>query len=323
MGSIRSKLVVVGVGHVGSQVLNCAASLKLFSEIVAIDKIESKAKGEALDISHFTSSDYINNVNIRSGGYEECKDADIIIISADPSIMPNKDIKKLDRLALASQNVPVMKEIMSSITKYTKDAVIIIITNPLDVMVYYAQNFFGYSKNKIFGTGTSLDSARFKRIIADKYNVDPKSVQGYMMGEHGNSAFPAWSLLRIAGISYDDLDKYFNPKEHLDCDNVASEVVEVAYSVLNMKGYTNSGIAMAACRLAEAVLLNERTILPVSSTLEGEYGLRDVALSIPTIIGKNGIEKRIQVPLSDDEINKLKESAESVLKTIKSVGLEK
>jgi L-lactate dehydrogenase len=317
---MKNKLVIVGTGHVGSTVINTALSLNLFSEIVTIDKKKNKAKGEALDVSHSTPFEYNPNTRVYSGGYEECADANVIIISAGPSIMPDD---KADRLILAERNVPVMKDVMSSISKYTKDAIIIIVTNPLDVMVYYAENFFGYPKNKVFGTGTSLDSARFRRIIANKYDVDPKSVQGYMLGEHGNSAFPAWSRLNIAGVHSDDLDKYFTSKEPLDREKIASEVVQVAYDVLNLKGWTDSGIAMAACRLAKAVVLNERSVLPVSTTLEGEYGLTDVALSIPCIITNEGVERRVPVPLSEDEVEKLKKSAESIKKTINSVNLGK
>ncbi|MCH3964794.1 MAG: L-lactate dehydrogenase [Clostridium sp.] len=317
---MKNKLVVVGTGHVGSTVINAGLALNLFSEIVTIDKNKNKAEGEALDASHSTPFEYNVNTKVYSGGYEECRDADVIIIAAGPSIMPED---KADRLILVEKNVPVIKDVMSSIAKYTKDAVIIIITNPLDVMVYYAQNFFGYPKNKVFGTGTSLDSARFRRIIANKYNVDPKSVQGYMLGEHGNSAFPAWSRLNIAGISYDKLDKYFLPKEPLDRDKVAKEVVQVAFDVLNLKRWTNDGIAMAACRLARAVVLNEHTVQPVSTTLEGEYGLTEVALSLPSIITSEGVERRIEVPLLDEEIEKLRKSAGSIKKTIELANLGK
>lgn len=315
---MKNKLVVIGTGHVGSIVINAGLALNLFSEIVTIDKNRDKAEGEALDASHSTPFEYNSNTRVYSGEYEECKDADVIIIAAGPSIMPED---KADRLILVEKNVPVIKDVMSSITKYTKNAVIIIITNPLDVMVYYAQNYFGYPKNKVFGTGTSLDSARFRRIIANKYNVDPKSVQGYMLGEHGNSAFPAWSHLNIAGIPYDKLDKYFSPKEPLDCDKVAKKVVQVAFDVLNLKRCTNSGIAMAACRLARAVILDEHTVQPVSATLEGEYGLKDVALSLPSVITAEGIEKRLEIQLTQDELKKLKRSAESIKKTIELAHL--
>lgn len=320
MNATKNKLVIVGMGHVGSAVLNCALSFNLASEIAVIDIIEKKAQGEALDSSHATPFSTGPNVKIHAGTFEECKDAKVIIIAAGPSILPGEIP---DRLTLAGRNVAVMKEVMTSITQYTKDAIIIMITNPLDIMVYYAENFFGYPKGKIFGTGTTLETARFRSIIANQYNVDPKNVHGYMLGEHGNSAFPAWSLVNIAGVPYDKLDDHFQPNEPLDLERTAAKVVSVAYDVLNLKGCTNSGIAMAACRLARAVLFNERSIFPVSTTLHGEYGLHNVALSLPCLITEEGIEKRIEVSLSDAEVVKLQHSAQSITTVMKSVGLIK
>jgi L-lactate dehydrogenase len=320
MNTIKNKLIIVGMGHVGSAVLNCALSFNLASEIAVIDIIEKKAQGEALDSSHATPFSTGPNVNIHAGTFEECKDAKVIIIAAGPSIMPGEIP---DRLTLAGRNVEVMKDVMNSIALYTKDAVIIMITNPLDIMVYYAENFFGYPKNKIFGTGTTLETARLRSIIANNYNVDPKNVHGYMLGEHGNSAFPAWNLVNIAGVPYDKLDEYFQPNEPLDLEKTAAKVVSVAYDVLNFKGCTNSGIAMAACRLARAVLFNERSIFPVSTTLQGEYGLHNVALSLPCLITETGIERRIEVSLSDTEFAKLQNSAQSITTVMKSVGLVK
>lgn len=320
MGLKRNKLAIVGVGHVGSAVLNCALSFNLATEIALIDIIQEKACGEALDASHGTPFPYSTNVDIHAGTFEDCRDAQVIIIAAGPSILPGE---QLDRLTLADRNVKVMKNVMTEITRYTKDAVIIMITNPLDITTYYAGNYFDYPKNKLFGTGTTLETARFRRILADKYCVDPKNVHGYILGEHGNSAFPAWSLVSIAGVTADKLDGYFKPKTPLEREQVAAEVVNVAYDVLNFKGWTNSGIAMAACRIAKSVLWNERSILPVSTTLQGEYGLRDIALSLPCVIAENGIERRIQPPLVEDEIAKLVHSADCVFKVLQSIGLRK
>lgn len=319
MNSINNKLVIVGVGNVGTAVLNTALSFGFASEIALIDIDNDKARGEALDSSHTTPCTYSVNVDIHEGNYEDCKDANVIIIAAGPSIL--KDDKNDDRTVLAERNVKVMKDVMGSISKYTKDAIIIIITNPLDTMVYYAENFFGYPKEKVFGTGTSLDSARFRKIIANRYNLDPKDVHGYMFGEHGNTAFPVWSHLNVEGVSADELDKFFPHDKPLDKEEIASDVVKVAYDVLHLKGCTNSGVAMAACRIARAVFMDEHSILPVSTTLEGEYGLKNVALSLPCIIGKNGVERRLEVSLTDEENDKLYNSAKNILATMKAAGL--
>lgn len=314
----KNKLVIVGVGNVGSAVLNCALSLNLAPEIAVVDIREPKAHGEALDSSHAAPYALFPNIRIRAGAYDECRDASVIIIAAGPSILPGEPG---DRLSLAGKNVAVMKNVMTSITRYTKEAVIIMITNPLDIMVYYAQNFFDYPRHKLFGTGTTLETARFKRIIADHYQIDPKDVHGYILGEHGNSAFAAWSLLNIAGLPAGKLDEFFAPAKPLDREKAAAEVINVAYDVLKSKGWTNSGIAMAACRIARAVLFNEQSVFPVSTTLEGEYGLHNVALSLPCVVGAEGISRRLAVPLTEDELSKLKNSAASLAKVIDSVGL--
>lgn len=315
----RNKLVIVGIGHVGSAVLNCALAFQLASDIALIDINEEKARGEALDTSHGTPFAYYSpNVNVYAGGYEECRDANVIIIAAGPSILPGE---KPDRLVLAERNVKTIREVMSSIVRYTQEAVIIVITNPLDVISYCAQNCFGYPKEKILGTGTTLETARLRRILANHYGVDPKDVQGYMLGEHGNSAFPAWSLVSVAGIAYNKLDAYFQPDKPLDEAAVGSQVVQVAYDVLSFKGCTNSGIAVVACRIARAVLYNEGSIFPVSTTLEGEYGLSRVSLSLPCQIGAGGVKRRLEVPLTAAELERLRHSAACISQVLKNTGL--
>lgn len=314
----RNKLAIVGVGNVGTAVLNCALSFNLAADIALIDIIEQKAIGEALDAAHGTPFTYSPNVQVHAGGFEECKDADVIIIAAGPSILPGE---KTDRLLLAERNVKTIKDVMTQITKYTKEAVIIMITNPLDVTLFYAQNAFDYPKEKILGTGTTLETARLRRILADRYGVDPKNVHGYMLGEHGNSAFPAWSLVNVAGIPSAQLDDYFAADEKLDQAKVGEQVVQVAYEVLNHKGCTNSGIAMVACRIARAVLYDEKTVFPVSTTLDGEYGIRNVALSLPCVVDAQGVSRRLEVPLEAEEIARLKSSAANLEQVLQSVGL--
>lgn len=317
----KNRLVIVGVGNVGSAVLNRAIAFELASEIVLIDSNEKKAIGEALDAEHSTPCNYSANIRVRAGSYEDCKDARLIIIAAGTGTINGKLIQ--DRLLLAEYSLGIIKEVMEGITSYTKDVPIIMITNPLDVTTYLAANFFDYPEYKLFGTGTTLETHRFKRIIANHYNVDAKDVQGYMLGEHGNSAFPAWSTLSIGGMRADRLDEYFSPTNLLDRAFVAEEVVKTAFDVLHSKGYTNYGIAMGACRLAKAVLWNERSVLPVSTTLKGAYGLTDVALSLPAIITEEGVERVLEIPLTEEEIEKLHFSANSIKAVLKSNNLIK
>ena len=305
----KGKIVIIGTSNVGSAVLNKLMDFQLASEIVLIDLNEEKAKGEALDASHSTSCIYSTNINIHAGSYAECKDAGIIIITAGPSIRPGEEP---DRLRLAYVNTKIMSSVMTEVVKYTKDAMLLIITNPLDVATYHISTTFDYPREKIIGTGTLLETFRFRRILANKYHVDTKNIHGYVLGEHGNSAFPAWSTVDVAGLGLEHLDEYFNLTEKLDRKQVEKEIVQVAYDVINWKGFTNTGIAMAACRFVKAMIYDEHTILPMSAVLEGEYGIKNVALSIPRMLCSSGIVRSFEIRLTNTELQLLHASAKSV-----------
>lgn len=303
------KLAIIGLGHVGSAVLARAISCQLAPEIVCIDIKKEVAHGEALDAAHSLSCGLVPGIHVYSGGFEECRDADVIICDAGPSILPGG---KMDRLVLAAENAKTIAGVMTEVTRYTRDAVFIMITNPLDVTTHLAATKFGYPAGKLFGTGTTLETLRFKYILAQHYHVAAADIQGYMLGEHGNSAFPAWSTVSIGGVPLKELDSYFEHEGPLDKEAIAKEVVNTAYDVLQSKGWTNTGIAMGACRLAKAVFFDEHIVTPVSTPFHGEYGLTDVSLSLPSVIGKDGVIKRIPLALPDDELTALKASAKSV-----------
>lgn len=303
------KLAIIGLGHVGSAVLARAIACQLAADIACIDIKPEVAHGEALDAVHSLSCSYVPGIHVHSGGFEECRDADVIICDAGPSILPGQ---KMDRLTLAKENIAVIREVMKNVTQYTREAVFIMITNPLDITTYVAATEFDYPVGRLFGTGTTLETMRLKSIIGRHYHVDAANVQGYMLGEHGNSAFPAWSTVNIGGVPLAGLDEFYDHEQAFDRQEIAQEVVNTAYDVVQSKGWTNTGIAMGACRLAKAVLFDEHAVLPVSMPFTGEYGLTDVALSLPSIIGKNGVEKRIPLHLPADELEMMKKSAESV-----------
>ncbi len=309
MNFIKNKLVIIGAGMVGSAVLNSVMALNLLSEIVIVDQNEQKARGEAMDASHTTSFTYSPNVRIHAGEYADCRDAQIVVVTAGPSIKPGE---AEDRLVLTKKNVKVMREVMKSISSYTKEAIIIVVTNPLDVATYVAQNEFDYPRSLIIGTGTLLDTARFRHIIAMRYGVDTKNVHGYILGEHGKTAFAAWSLVSIAGISLPRADEIFSVTEPLDQEQVIKEVREAGWEIINLKGYTNTGVAMSVSRLVKAILLNEQSIVPVSTTLSGEYGISGVALSIPCVVSNQGISRKLEFPLADSEVEEMERSADTV-----------
>ena len=305
---IKNKVCIIGAGMVGSATMISILNSGLVAEIVMIDKNEKKAEGEALDAFHTTSFTYMPNVLIRKGDYEDCKDAQIIVMSAGPSVKPDE---KLDRRILTKTNADVTREVMKEIIKYTKDAIIIFVSNPVDVVTYVAQNEFDYPKHKIIGSGTLLDTARMRRIIGRHYLIDTKNVHGYILGEHGSTAMATWSLCNIGGIPLSECSEKLG-KPILNKEEVLKEVVEAGMKILVAKGFTNYGIAEAVARLIKAIVLNELSVLPVSTTLNGEYGVNDVAVSVPCIIGQHGIESIMDVPLTDEEYNKLRISAESL-----------
>ena len=290
----RRKIVVVGTSNVGSAVVNKLADFQLASEIVLIDLNQDKAWGEATDSSHATACVYSTNIKFRA--------ANIVIICAGPSIRPGETP---DRLKLAGTNAKIMNSVFRAIAEHTKEAVIILITNPLDVATYVVSKIadeIGYPRNLIMGTGTMLETYRFRRILANKYEVDPKNINGYVLGEHGNAAFVAWSTTGCAGFPLEKLDDYFHHTEKLDKKAVEQELIQVAYDVINRKGYTNTGVAMAAVRFVKSVLYDEHTILPCSAIMNGEYGITDVALSMPRMVCADGLMRVFEVHLTDEEL---------------------
>lgn len=310
------KLAIIGLGHVGSEVLTKAVASNIAAEIACIDIKENVAYGEALDICHSISSPINRNIKVYSGGFDTVKDADVIICDAGPSILPGQ----YERLKLAKENVKNITEIMTEVVKYNADAIFIMITNPLDVTTYLAATKFGWKHGRLFGTGTTLETLRFKYILSRHFGVNPQDIQGYMLGEHGNSAFPAWSTVSIGGIRLNDLHNYF-PEVKLDRELIHKQVVKTAYEVMDAKGWTNTGIASGAIRLAQAVFFDEKTVVPVSVPLTGEYGLKDVALSLPSVVGKDGVEKRLALPLPEDELELLYKSSECIKEVLRASNL--
>lgn len=200
MGKVSyGKMVIIGAGNVGSAILNSVLRMNILDNIVVVNRNQKKALGEVLDASHTTAFAYSANADIRVGGYEECADAQIIVITAGPSIQPGNS---RDRMVLLEKNVSVMNDIMEQITRYTREAIIIVVSNPLDILTYIAQKKFNYPANKIFGTGTLLDTARFNKMLGDLCGVDAKNVTGFVLGEHGSTSFIPWNTVNIVGVPF-------------------------------------------------------------------------------------------------------------------------
>lgn len=291
------KIVLIGAGHVGSAILDSILRMNLADEIVVINRNEKKALGVVLDASHTTAFAYSSNTNIRIGRFEDCSDAQIIINTAGPSIQPGNS---RDRMVLLQTNVSVMRESMEKIVSYTKDAIIINVSNPMDILTYIAQHDFDYPKNKIFGTGTLLDTARFNKMIADICKVDAKNVTGFVMGEHGGTCFIPWNCVNIVGIPFAEFQSQFGLKQPIDKDDLLHKVKVSGLDIVELKGYTSSGIALSVCRLVGAIMRNEKAVVPVSTVLDGQYGLTEVAMSMPCVISRDGIDRVLQLPLDED-----------------------
>ena len=253
MGAVNyGKVVLIGAGHVGSAILDSLLRMNLADEIVVVNRNEKKALGVVMDASHTTAFAYSANASIRVGTYEDCKDAQIIINTAGPSIQPGNS---RDRMVLLQSNVQVMRSIMTEIVRYTREAVIINVSNPMDILTYLAQTEFDYPRRKMIGTGTLLDTARFNKMVADRCGVDAKNVTGFVLGEHGGTSFIPWNAVNIVGIPFDQFERQFDLSEPIDKEQLLSEVKVSGLDIVELKGYTSSGIALSVCRLIGAIIM--------------------------------------------------------------------
>lgn len=310
-----NKVVIIGTGFVGSTTAYSLIYSGLVSDMVLIDLNRDKASGEVMDLQH--SMPLINDMTIRVGDYGDCKGADVIIMTAGPSLTAGET----DRLILAGKNSKIMASVMKDITKVTHDSVIIIASNPMDVMTYVAAKSSDYDVNKIIGSGTLLDTSRFRCILSENCGANVNDIHGFILGEHGNSSFAAWSHTNVAGNSAEEYFKLCGKSlDSAKKNEIIKRVREIGIDVFNKKRMTNYGIAAALSRITKAVLRDEDVMLPVSSMLEGEYGISDVSLSLPTVVGRGGIKKRCEFTLSSDEMNALNASAENLKNVLKGIG---
>lgn len=311
------KVTVVGAGFVGSTSAYTLMLNGLFSELVLIDINTTKAKGEAMDLNH--GLPFAKPVKIYQGSYEDSKDSDLIIITAGANQKEGET-----RIDLVHKNTAVFKSIISEIIKYNspENTLLLVVTNPVDILTYVTWKLSGFPINRVLGSGTVLDTARFKYLIGQHTGIDTRNVHGYILGEHGDTELPAWSLTSIAGMTMDTYCSTCNKCE--DCnelDKIFNEVKNSAYEIINAKGATYFAVALAVQRIAEAIMRDEHSILTVSSILQGQYGISDVAISVPTVVDRNGINRVLEVPLSENEQRLLKHSAETLKGIIRELKI--
>jgi len=300
------KVALIGCGFVGSASAFALMQSGLFSEMVLIDANTDKAEGEALDIAHGLS--YAKPMQIYAGKYEDIADAAIIVISAGANQKPGET-----RLDLVKKNISIFRSIMGELNRVKVEGILLIVANPVDILTAAAQKLSGLPENRVFGSGTVLDTARFKYLLGEHLDVDARNVHAFILGEHGDSEIAVWSSANISGIP---VNEFCELKGHYDHEKAMKEIADnvknAAYEIIQKKQATYYGIAMSVRRICEAVIRDEKSILPVSRMLHGEYGLDGMALSLPAIVGKGGVEAPVPAKLSDEELAALQKSGETL-----------
>lgn len=309
VGFVGPKIVIVGAGSVGTSFAYSLLINGLASQIAVIDVNKERAEGEVMDLNH--GIPFASPVKIWSGDYYDCKDADIVVIAVDKG-------QKIEqsRLDLAQGNFEIMKQIVPNITKHNKECILIVVTNPLDVMTYAALKLSGFPKRRVIGSGTSLDTARLRFLLAEHLQIDPRNVHAYIIGEHGDSEVPVWSLANVAGIRLRDYCLACKvPFKESEFDGMFLKVKNAGYEIIKRKGRTNYGVALAVTRIVRSILRNENSVLTVSTLLEDYYGVNDICLSVPTVVNREGIKEIIKLPLDEKEIEEFQKSA-SIIKNV-------
>lgn len=316
MAKTATKVTIVGAGFVGSTIAYTLTSAGIVSEIVLVDVDSARAEGEAMDIEH--GSPFFKESLIHAGDYQTASNSDLVIITAGTNQRPGET-----RMDLITRNAAIVTDVAKQIRKTCPDATLLIISNPVDVMTRIIQEVTGFPANRVIGSGTNLDSARFRYLLSKKFGVDSRNIHGYILGEHGDSEFAAWSNVNIAGMNINEASDVFGGiMGDYDYINIANETRNAAYEIINRKRATYYGIAASAARIAEAILRDEKSILPLSVKLDGQYGLNDVYLSLPTVVGQHGVIRILTPYLSDEEEGKLHNSAKVLKEAYDSLDLD-
>lgn len=306
MRNTSAKISIVGAGFVGSTTAFAIMNAGIASEIVIVDINKEKAEGEAMDLSHGVS--FVRPVSICSGNYEDTKDSDIIIITAGVNQKPGET-----RIDIVEKNIKVFKDIVPPLVKFSPNAILLVVSNPVDILTYITYKVSGLPKERVIGSGTVLDTSRLRYLLSEHFNVDTRNIHTYIMGEHGDSEIATWSLTNIAGMTVEE----YCSRACGACDGsfkytIHENVRKAAYEVINRKGATYYAVALAISRIVEAILRDENSILTVSTLLSGQFGIDGLYLGVPSIVGERGVKKILEVPLNKEELSKLQASADTL-----------
>lgn len=307
------KCAVIGVGFVGATSAFTLANSGLFSEIILVDANTKKAEGEAADINHGIS--FTRPCRVRAGDYKDLAKCGLIVIAAGANQKPGET-----RIELLARNKVIMKSVIENIMAVNRYAILLIVSNPVDVLTHMAQKISGLPAGRVIGSGTVLDTSRLKYLLGQHLGVDARNVHAFIIGEHGDSELAVWSSANISGVDLEDYCRITGKDYSFGAmQRIYENVRDAAYQIIEGKGATYYAIGMAVKRIAEAIVRNEHSVLPVSSLISGHYGLEDVCLGLPSVVGQNGVESVLDIPLSPEELSQLQSSAAKLHELIEEV----
>ncbi len=298
----RHTVGIIGTGNVGMAAAFALFLRQVAGELILIDQEARRAEGEAMDMMH--GQPYAGHVTIRSGTWADLGSAQVVVVCAGVGQRPGES-----RLDLLNRNAGVLRQITAQLDRHAPDAVLIVATNPVDILTYAMHRMSKRPFDRIIGTGTMLDTGRFRTLLGRHYEVDPRSVHAYILGEHGDSEVPLWSSAAIGGVPITGNEVRGRRFEPEPMGRLFVEVRDAAYRIIERKGYTNTAIGVVIARLVEAILKDQKSVLTVSTHLSGEYGLSDLCLSLPAVVGLGGIESKILPKLDLEEMAALRQSA--------------
>lgn len=314
----RPKVSIIGCGNVGMRYAYALMIKGIVRQIVLVDVDRRRLEGEVMDLSHGVA--YIRPVDVISGEYPDIRDSDLVVITAGRKQSPGQS-----RLELVKENVELYRKIVPEIIKHSPDSILLVVSNPVDILSFAAYRISQKPAQKIIGSGTVLDTARFRFLLAKHCRVDSRNIHAYILGEHGDTEFAVWSRALIGGILLKDYCQvcknvtFCRQKEEFD--RIFMEVRDSAYKIIERKGETSYGIGLALVRITEAILNDEHAILPVSSLIENYLGINDVYLSLPCVVGRDGVREVLKIDLSEEEKLNFITSAETMKTIIKKVGI--
>ena len=311
-----SKISVIGAGSVGATVANDLMIQGVASEIVLVDINQKKAIGEALDI--YQGAPFCSPAIVRPGEYADVSGSDIVVITCGLARKPG-----MTRLDLAQVNVNIIKEVAANVVQYAPDSIYIIVSNPVDILTYVFHKISGIPEHQIIGTGTILDTSRLQSTLAKRFHISPKNVHAHVYGEHGDSQFVPWSLAHIANNHIDEYSKSSPDRDRIKWDENYAEVEEFVKSsgaqIIENKGATFFAVAMSVCHICKCIYADAGTALTISTMMHGEYGVDDVCLSTLALVDRHGVRGKILNPLTDEEMGKLKASADKIKSVIDQI----